>query len=89
MSTDNVSPIRPEAEEKPRRARRKREPPPANTFDMPENVRLVYALEGICTALEDSWIGSGCDADMQHGLATAAAIVSRMVRESLTNQSII
>jgi hypothetical protein len=85
-TTNNVTPIRPEAA-KPRRARRKREPPPANTFDMPDNLRLVCALQGVCTAMES--LEESSDLETQAGLATAAAILSQMVRESLTNQRLI
>jgi hypothetical protein len=86
MSTDNVSPIRPEAA-KPRRARRKRAPPPANTFDMPPDLLLVCALQAVCAAMDN--IDSLQELETQHGLATAAAILSKMVRESLTNTGVI
>ncbi|HEY3786877.1 MAG TPA: hypothetical protein VGL55_16495 [Steroidobacteraceae bacterium] len=87
--SSNVTPIRPETEEKPRKPRRKRQAPPANTFDMPSNSRLMSALEGVCASLERLEDYEDNDADANHGLAAAAAILSRMLRESLTNQSLI
>jgi hypothetical protein len=87
-TTSNVTPIRPTAA-KPRRPRRKREPSPANTFDMPDNLRLVCALQGVCAALERLMHDEDNDLEAQDDLATAAAILSQMVRESLTNQSLI
>jgi hypothetical protein len=49
MSTDNVTPIRPEASPKrPRRTRRKSE----NFATMPSNMRLIQALHGVCEAAE-------------------------------------
>jgi hypothetical protein len=87
MSTDNVTLIRPDAKgSKPPRKKRAVRPP--NTFDMPDNLRLVFALEGVCSALEELEIRSR-EPETCCGLATAAAILSQMVRESLTNQSII
>jgi hypothetical protein len=85
----NITPISPETEAKPRRARRKREPTAPNTFDMPNNVRLTQALHGVCKAMEEMAIKDDRDFETSVGLATAAAILSQMVQESLTNQSII
>lgn len=87
----NVMPIRPAegAEEKPCRTRRKRAEPPVNTFVMPDNLSLVCELEAVCAAQEHVLFVGGNDTEMQSGLATASKILSKMVRESLTNQRII
>jgi hypothetical protein len=89
MSPDNVTPIRSQTAEKPRRPRRKREPPPANTFDMPDTLRLVCALQGVCAGLERLLQHEDQDLEAHQGMASAAAILSAMVRESLTNQRLI
>jgi hypothetical protein len=91
-TTNNVTPIRPESEKKPRPPRRKRQPP-VNTFEMPDNLRLVLALQGVCAAQErlmNYEVPMDLEAlEVQDGLATAAAILSQMVRESLTNTGVI
>ncbi len=84
MSADNVTPIRPHESTKarPRRARPKPglvlEDPP----DGPCSMRVIQALHGVCQAAEQA--ADSRDQDLQLDLATAAEILSLMLKERIS-----
>jgi hypothetical protein len=85
MNADNVTPIRPKAAKPPRR----RKPKVENTFDMPDHLRLIQALHGVCEAAETHSAESRPDPDVMVGLCTASEILSRMLWESLVNTGVV
>ncbi len=79
MSTDNVTPIRSGDPEERQ----------GDDNTGPSTLRLMQAVQGVCSAAEGEALQPSDDEERLSGLCTAAAILSRMLWEDLTDRRLI